>query len=100
MNMAQFKKLKAIPSAPKFTVFGYGRSIEKHSTILNIPVMIHYLILGYYYHGEYFEKSGKELIISEGKMSVQRSEVSEWSRYKRNAYCKTWIKSNIKQIVT
>ena len=67
---------------------------------MNIPVLIHYLILGYYFHGEYFEKAGDDLEISNDKMSVERVSVTEGKTYRNNVYCKKWIKSNMKQIVT
>ena len=63
--MSTFKTLQSIPNVTKYAVFGYVRKMERKLSLLNIPQMIHYLILGYYFHGEYFEKSGDEQAIQE-----------------------------------
>ena len=80
-----------------FTVFGYGRRVQKES-LLNIPLMINYLCLAYYFHGEYFEKCGNNLEISNGDATLTKTGKSR--NWKDTAYLKIWIKSNIKQIAS
>ena len=95
---ACFKQLKSIKKDTRFTVFGYVRQNEnKLSLYCNIPSMISYLCLSYYYHGEYFEKAGHDIQISNDKMTVTK--VTQECNWDNAAYGKTWIDSSIDQIV-
>ena len=94
------KALKLLPNNTKYTIFGYVRRMEKESFPLNIPAMITYLILKYYFHGEYFEKAGDDLEISDDKMSVTRiTSPGRLNRFMNTAYGKTWIDGNLNQII-
>ena len=74
----------------KYTVFGYIRGFEKKLSLQNIPTLINYLCLQFYFHGEYFEKIGDDLEISNDKMMVK----SKPDKCGDNeAFGKTWIKS-------
>ena len=98
--MATLKALKLLPNNTKYTTFGYVRRMEKESFPLNIPAMITYLILKYYFHGEYFEKAGDDLEISDDKMSVTRiTSPGSFNRFMNTAYGKTWINGNSDQII-
>ena len=89
------KQLPKVNKRYKFAVFGYVRRIQKESS-LNIPVLIHYLCLNFYFHGEYFDKCGDKMAISNGLMTLTK--ISPHSDWDNTCYGKTWIKSNIKQI--
>ena len=94
---ACLKQVKSIKKETQFTVFGYVRQNEnKMALFCNIPSMICYLCLSYYYHGEYFEKAGDDLQISNDKMTITK--VSNKVNWLNTAYGKTWIDSNIDQI--
>lgn len=94
------KRLKQIDDHEKSPVFGYIRRVQKELTLLNVPIMIYYLCLGYYFMEEYFEKSANEMEISENKLTVihQHSEREYKFRNWPAAWCKKWINSNIDQI--
>ena len=62
--MLTLKELKSIAKPPRYTAFGYIRDMEKQLKLSNVPIMINYLCLGYYFHGEYFEKCGDDLMIT------------------------------------
>ena len=67
--MTTLKQLKCIGKRYKYSVFGYIRLKEKELSLCNIPQMIHYLCLQYYFHGEYFDKCiGDDAEISSDKM--------------------------------
>ena len=94
---ATLKQLHKIHNNYRLPVWGYIRAIQKNYN-LNIPMMLNYLCLGYYFHGEYFEKCGDNFKISTGLMTLTKSGLNEdWND---TAYGKIWIKSSIKQIAT
>eukprot|EP01084_Bolivina_argentea_P045645 84023_1 len=96
-----FKRLKHIDMRSKYTVFGHIREMEnKLSLFSNIPVLISYISLSYYNHGEYFHKSGlnKDMIVSEDKMTVTNSTGCDDSNYKHTTYGYTWIESTCDKI--
>ena len=71
--MATLKALKSIPLKWKDIAFSHTKEAEKEllGSISCISMIVSYLILGYYFHGEYFEKAGYDLSISDyDKMSV------------------------------
>ena len=101
----RLKKLKEISNKYKFTVFGYIRSIENES-LLNIPPIICYLCLGYYFHQDYFVSCDKYIKISEDKLTVTQVDSREFGSSSKNvgesrqvAFCHARIKSDIPQIV-
>ena len=59
--MTTLKQLKFVNKQYKYTVFGYIREKENELLLHNIPSIISYLSLTYYFHGEYFDKYGKHL---------------------------------------
>ena len=92
------KKLKLIKQEIKLTVFGYVRQNEDElSLFCNIPSMISYLCLSYYFHGECFEKAGDDIKISKDKTTVTK--VNKKTNYFNTSYGKTWIDTQIPQIV-
>ena len=68
--MATWKQLKDMDTRWKFIVFGYIRQKENELSLYNVPSMISYLCLKFYFHGEYFTKCTGNLKISNDKMSV------------------------------
>ena len=98
MDFSRFKQSKSIKKDTRFTVFGYVRQNEnKLSLYCNIPSMISYLCLSYYHHGEYFEKAGDDIQISNDKMTATK--VTQEYNWDNTAYGKTWIDSSVDQIV-
>ena len=92
------KQLKSIRPDIKFTVFGYVRQSENElSLFCNVPSMISYLCLSYYFHGDYFEKAGDDIQISNDKTTITK--ISEKYNWFNTSYGKTWIESSIPQIV-
>ena len=93
---AQMNQLKHINDAIKYCVFGYVRSFESLLTLIDgnkqIPVLISYLCLIYYYHGEFFLKCGDDIKISENKQMIIKE--SSICGYNNTSYGSTWIKSN------
>eukprot|EP01084_Bolivina_argentea_P115048 204684_1 len=51
-------KLKDINTKTQFLVFGYIRNIEDTLLSTNVPPLISYVCLAFYFLGEYFEKIG------------------------------------------
>ena len=97
--MAAFlKRLKSIKQDTKLTVFGYVRQNEnKLSLFCNVPAMVSYLCLSYFFHGEYFEQAGDDIQISNDKMTITK--ISNTNDWYNTSYGKKWIDSAIPQIV-
>ena len=92
------KRVKSIKQDTKFTVSGYIRQNEKKlSLFCNVPDMISYLCLLYYFHGEYFEKTGDDIRISKNKMRVTK--IVNNNNFRNTSYGKTWIESTVQQMV-
>ena len=85
--MTTLKELKKIPLKIRSAVFGYMRQTEKQLYLSTVPIMVYYLCLGYYFHGEYFEKAGNDLQISDDKMCVER--ITEPEKTERGAFMNT-----------
>eukprot|EP01084_Bolivina_argentea_P037159 68702_1 len=90
------KQLKQINDHTKRSVFGYVREIQEKLSLPNIPILISYLCLSYYYHNEYFSKSGHQIEISNDKMSIKK--ITGDCNYKNTTYCNTWIQSTSNKI--
>ena len=98
--MTTLKRLKSIPNTSKHATFGYIREMEHQLALSNIPVMINYLCLGYYFHGEYFEKAGNDLSITNDKMSVTRITAPIYgARNRTTAYGKQWVELNTQKTI-
>ena len=96
-----FKKLNTIDTRIKDSVFGYVRSMESKLCLDNIPALISYITLNYYYHNEYFAKFGKQVKLSNNNMTVTKFEQLKKRQYFSNTtYGNIWIDSNIPQIAT
>eukprot|EP01084_Bolivina_argentea_P082191 148821_1 len=95
------KRLKQIDTRTKSTVFGYIREMENTLSLFsNVPVLISYISLSYYNHGEYFHKSGshKGMIVSEDKMTVTNCTGIKDENYDHTTYGYTWIDSTCNKI--
>ena len=94
-----WKQLKSIEQETQLTVFGYIRQNQnKLSLFCNVPDGISYLCLSYYYfHGEYFEKAGNDIQISNDEMTVAK--VVDHTDWNNTSYGKRWIDSAIPQII-
>ena len=90
------KRLKQYHNKLKFVVFGYVRSHEREFNISTVSLLISYLTLFYYHHGEYFIKSAKDVTISEDKSIITKTRDNQ--NWKNTNYCSSWIQSNIPQI--
>ena len=87
-------KHKNCPDHYKFVVFGYVR--ENTTQIIHtIPSILSYLCLAYYFHGEYFEKCGNLLKISQDRLTVRKHKIGNT---KNGVFGKTWIESQWKYI--
>ena len=80
----------------KRIVFGYGRSIENQLHNGTIPQYLLFICLAYYYHEDYFDKSGGEIIISNQKRTINRVQYDDPCSCK--VFCKLWINCNVQQI--
>ena len=97
--MATLKKLKQIDNRFKYAVFGYVRSMESQLSHYNVPVLISYVVLSYYFHGEYFAKYGDKVQLSNDRMTVTKIiDKSMWNKYNNTTYGNIWIESNVNQI--
>ena len=95
--MATLKQLKSINNRYKFAVIGYLREKEKEIAIINIPSMISYLCLQFYFHGEYFSIHTGNIHVSSDKMSATlKTKVSPYPW----VYGKIWIESLSNSIAT
>ena len=82
----------------KYTVFGYIRNIESKRTFTcDIPMMIIYICLTYYFHGEYWYKYGHDLVISKDKTSITKA--FNANNKDNRAFGKNWIDMKHPQIV-
>ena len=90
------KRLKQIDTKFKLPVFGFIRETENDlSSLLNIPMMIYYLCLAYYFEQDYFEKCTKNMTISANKMTVTHNGIDPGWAY---SWCKQWVDSHVFQI--
>ena len=63
------KRLKALNIIEKLTVFGFVREMQNESS-WNIPMVIFYLCLSYFFEPECFEKCGKGMEISKDGLTL------------------------------
>ena len=88
------ERLKQIDDDNNYTVSGYIRKIQNELSLLNVPTIIYYLCLSYYYFEEYFEKVTNGMDISSDKLTVTHNT----EKY-GVSWCKQWIDFHIEQIV-
>ena len=101
-----FETSKFIDQVYQDFVFGYVRlMMEKQLHSNNIPQLIPYLILNYFFHGEYFAKYGEQVNVSDNKLCVTKEESitddiydTEFRDLHNTTYGNTWIDSSIPQI--
>ena len=95
------RQIKYIKQDVQFTVWGYIRQTENElSLFCVIPPIISHLCLSYYHQPEYFEKTGKEIEISNDKMTViKKVKGAPFKEFKNTTYGATWINSTVHQIV-
>ena len=77
--------------------------MESKLFLENVPALISYISLNYYYHGEYFSKYGQQVKLSKNNMTVTKiKQLHDRGYYDRNntTYGNTWIDTNIPQIAT
>ena len=96
-----FQKLNSIDTKIKDSVFGYIRCQGKQLSLRNVPALISYIALNYYYHNEYFAKYGQQVQLSNNNMTITKQEILEDKEDIDNTtYGNTWIDSVIPQIVS
>ena len=88
-------KLKKIGNRYKLIVFGFIRNQQNQLSLSNIPTLITYLCLGYYYHATYFQKYSKNIKISNDKMTVTALKNMNGLKH---ACTNIWIESISKKI--
>ena len=82
----------------KYCVFGYVRENEiTLSLTCTIPTVISYLCLCYFTHGEYFEKAGNDVSVSDNQMTITK--MHQDCNWLNTVYGKVWTKSHIPQII-
>ena len=96
-----FQTLEAITHDDKSTVFGYVREAQKKTADTNIPIVIFYICLGYFFDHDYFEKwDDSYMQISNNKSTIEHiKDIGKYPKQTRFAFCKQWIQSNLAQIV-
>ena len=78
--MTSFQKLlKMVDYRSKDCVFGYIRQSCDKSKATQIPMMIQYCCLKYYFVYEYFTKGGVNLKFSDDKQSVTSIAENRWT---------------------
>ena len=90
LEMSTLKKLKHISNRYKFTVLGYIRKKQQELSLSNIPTMMCYLCLQFYFHGENFAKCTGNIELSQDKTLATALE-DEASFFQQNVYAKSWI---------
>jgi len=102
--MATKKARQLINTRSGHTVSGFFRQCaDTHSLSTTIPVMLTYLCLYYYFHGEFFEKCGQDLQIQHSRMTITRIKNPKkgyGSKYSNTGYGKLWIPSDLNKIAT
>ena len=94
-----FQKLNSVESRIKDSVFGYIRSTASQLFIHNIPALISYIALNYYYHNEYFAKYGQQVKVTNNNMTLTKiKNLSDKQKFENTTYGNTWIDTAIPQI--
>eukprot|EP01084_Bolivina_argentea_P203798 348005_1 len=97
MTTLMFKQTKNVNDKVKDLIFGYVKRIEKQHLQLEmeVPVMISYVILLFYFENEYFDKPGQGIIISKDKMTITKQSNADVD-FDNTTYCKNTfaLKSN------
>ena len=94
-----FQRLNSIDTKIKDSVFGYIKSQGQKLSLRNVPALISYITLNYYYHNEYFAKFGQQVALSNNNMAITKQETPEDKEGTENTtYGDTWIDSAIPQI--
>ena len=96
-----FNKAKnEIPSSFKSLVNGYIRD-QQNKLLLgqNIPSVIMYICILYYYDGEYFTQSNEDLSISKDKRTVTKIKNNLYRPWKNRAIGNIWVGSMSNKIV-
>ena len=94
--MTDLKRIKQIHDRHKLIVFGYNHKAEKQLSILNVPAMISYLCLCYYFQENYFEKCQGNIKVSQDKKTV--TYITGDSPDNTFAECKTSINRSVGQL--
>ena len=69
-----FARLKQIDGRCRSIVFGYVRQMQNVYSLSNIPSIISYFCLGFYFQDEYFEKAADYIQISDDKRTITATE--------------------------
>ena len=100
LNMTPFNKLKLLPKTVKYLVSGYIHQKQTQNASSKDPLLIIYLVLRYFFDGEYFEKAGNDLEISDDGMSIERiTQPSASNSLSNTVYGSKWIESNSNKLV-
>ena len=88
------EKLKLVDSRTKHLVFGFIRIAQskllnenKIKIFLNIPPLISYICLLYYFIGDYFDVLGDSIELSKDKTVITKTESSGWSNSNYGKIC-------------
>ena len=98
-----FSKIKQIKQSEKDVVYGYIRNAENDYKLItnNIPELIFFICLMYYYELDIFETYSEKLQISGSRNSIiekiKYDKYNKWATWKCSAYGTLWIPSNTNQ---
>lgn len=96
--MSTLSAIKSTHKHSKYAVFGYIREWEKKNKLQsNIPEMLIYLFLAYYFHGERFIKAGHDIQISKDKLQITK--VFGANSKQNRSFGKHWISSICDKII-
>ena len=92
MATIEWKDAKTIANKYKFLVFGYVKKQYRN----DIPDSILFMILLFYYTNEYFDIIGKDVIVSNDKLTItKRGDNNHWNN---STYCTNWMSSTANTI--
>ena len=94
----ELSEAKKADGATKLLIFGFlCNTMNTHQLSTNIPDLVCFMVIIYFMQREYFDKAGKDIQISDDKLSITR--ISGYN-YFSTTYCKQWISSTSNIIVT
>ena len=94
--MSSLQRVKEIDQMSADLVLGYIKNAESLLQLQNVPLLVSYRILLFYYLKEYFAKSGKGMEISQDKLMIIKRNGAGWIN---TTYLKRWIDSESKKIL-
>jgi len=82
----------------KYLIFGYIKQIQNEQSLTNIPLLINYLCILYFYENEYFDKIGDGITVSDDKLTITQTKPFK-NNWMNTTYCKNWIESASNKVI-